>query len=153
MPKDGGYKYRRDKLLKAGLLSWEARELARNYNMEQLRSFPYLQSIIKSRRLTISNYRRKGLSDKTIVKKIHDLYLRKGFVTDGKPNIWSLIRSHRRDIIAKGGDASPGVAPKRGTHHPKDSGISKGNLVEQRKKRSHHKSKSFGRQYEDKQGR
>jgi hypothetical protein len=150
MPIDSGYKHRRDILTQIGFLSWEAREIARNYNMEQLKTLPYLQSLIKSRRLTVINFLRRGLTMKEIRERILEFYKRRNLMVGDRPDIWSLIRSYRkRDIDS--GDYKP--VKRGGTHHPKGSGISKGNLAEQRKKRSHHKSKTFGGQYEEKQGR
>jgi hypothetical protein len=128
-----GYHQRYDYLKKSGLMNFEARELARHYTIKQLRSIPYLQSFIKSRRLYIINMRKRDYTDKEISKRLHTLYIkRKWLDNEGKISIWARIRDIRKKEIDSG-DYIP--AKRKGSHHKVGSGISKGNLSEQRKKR------------------
>lgn len=138
------YRYKRDYLIRQGLLEFEAREIARNYDMPQIRSLPYIQAILKSRRLTISNYRKRGLRDSQIREKIIALYKRRGWLTpEGKPDVWAMIRYYRKEAI----DANEYNPTKRkGSHHKVGSGISKGDIEGQRKRR---KSKTKAQQRED----
>lgn len=144
------YRYKYEKLKNAGILSFEAREIARQYTMTQIRKLPYIRKMVATRRLYVSNLKSKGYGDREILDRIYALYDRKDWLKVGRPDVWDMIRSFRKKDIDSG-DYKP--VKRGGTHHPKGSGISKGNLEAQRKKRSHHKSKNFGSQYEEKQGR
>lgn len=127
------YYHRYNALVGWGLLAWESRAIATVYSMAQIRSLTYLQSFIRSRRLFVSNMRRLGYSNRQIIKRIYELYRRNEWLTDdGKPDVWKLIRAYRKPAI----DNGEYVPPKRkGSHHPPSSGISKGQINEQRRRR------------------
>ncbi len=141
------YRYKRDYLENKGLLPFEAREIARNYDMPQIKSLPYLQSVIKSRQLFIINLRKRGYSDREIKYRVYTLYDKKDWLVEGRPDIWQMIRRYRKTAIDKD-DYNP--VKRKGTHHKSGSGISKGNLTEQRKRR---KAKSALQKYDEGRGR
>jgi hypothetical protein len=139
------YRYKQDYLTGKGFLPFESRELARNYNMSQIRSLPYLQNVIKARGLFISGLRKRGYKDNEIRDRIYTVYDTKDWLTDGKPDIWQMLRRYRKKTI----EDNDYIPPKRkGSHHK--GGISKGDLQEQRKRR---KAKSFLQKYDEGRGR
>ncbi len=116
-------------LIQAGFTHRESLEFSRQYTIEQLRSLPYLRTIIRTRRLYRDNLRSRGYSEEQIKRSIVYLYYKNEWLgVDGTPDIWVMIRNLRRDSIESGDYQPP---PKsKGSHHPK--GISKGDIVGQR---------------------
>jgi hypothetical protein len=126
------YRYKYNKLIKSGLLSWEAREIADKYTMTQIKQLPYAQNVMKARRLYIGNMRKRGYKDTEIRDRIFALYDTKDWLTnDGRPDVWMMIRTYRKKSITDGDY----VPPKRKGSHHKIKGISKGDLQSQRSRR------------------
>lgn len=125
------YYYRYNRLIGWGLLPFEAREIARTYSMQQIRTLPYLQSLIRARRLYISNLRSRNYPDREIIDRIYALYDRKDWLDDnGRPSIWEMLRSYRKSSI----EDNDYIPPKRkGSHHK--GGISKGDVAGQKARR------------------
>lgn len=139
------YRYKYDILIGWGFLSFESRELARQYSVTQLRTLPYLQNIIKARRLFVSGLRKRGYKDNEIRDRIYTLYDTRDWLTDGKPDIWQMLRRYRKKTI----EDNDYIPPKRkGSHHK--GGISKGDLQGQKQRR---KKKSALQKYDEGRGR
>jgi len=141
------YRYKRDALINRGLLDFEAREIARNYSMPQIRSLPYLQSVIKSRGLYVSGLRKRGYKDSEIRDRIYALYDTRDWLTnDGKPDIWHMIRRYRKAKI----DEGDYIPPKRKGSHHKTLGVSKGQVADQKKRR---RARTALEKYDESRGR
>lgn len=135
------YRYKYDFLTNAGFLPFEAREVARQYTVAQFRNLKYLVNLVRWRRLYVRNLQSKGLSNKEIIQKIKELYIKRGWVDDiGRPSPWDLLRSFRKQVTDSGGTASPGLPPTKRSHHGV-KGLSKGDIEGQRK-REHAKRKT-----------
>jgi hypothetical protein len=128
-----------------GLENFEAREIAGNYWMPQIRSLPYLQSMIKSRRLYVSNLSKRNYTPEDIREKIYALYATNDCLTDGKPDVWKMIRRYRKIAIADNDYLPP---KRKGSHH--GGGISKGQVADQKKRR---KAKTNLEKYDEGRGR
>ena len=117
-------------LVDNGFRQFEAREIASQYSVTQMRTLPYLVNVRRSRILYVGNLQRRGYSDSQIAGLITNLYYRRGWLTpDGKLDVWKMIRDIRKDAI----DSGDYIPPKRkGGHHPK--GVSKGDVEGQRKR-------------------
>lgn len=112
-------------LTKRGLTYNEALEFSRNYTLTQIRTLPYIRSLLLSRRRSIMNWRNAGYTDRNIQGAIANLYYRNQWLTpDGKFDPWQMLKKYRRDSI-NSGDYVP---PKK----PKHRGVSKGDVDGQR---------------------
>ena len=139
------WRYKYDWLTGHGMLPFESRELSRQYSMSQIRRLPYLRSMINSRMLTIRKFRKLGYTDKEIRDRVYALYDTKDWLTDGRPDIWQMLRKYRGASI----DRHDYTPPRRkGSHHK--GGISKGDLQSQRQRR-HRKTEL--EKYEEGRGR
>lgn len=125
------YHHKENMLTGWGFLPFEYRELSMQYTTSQLRSLPYLHNLMRSRRLFVSNLRKRGYKDSEIRDRVYALYDKKDWLTDGKPDIWKLLRTYRKKAI----DTGDYIAPKRKGSHHKDKGVSKGDVEEQRQRR------------------
>lgn len=124
------YRYRYDYLTGKGFIPAESREFARQYTMSQLRSLPYLQNMIKSRGLFISNLRKRGYSNTEIRDRLYALYDTRDWLTpDGQLDVWAMLRSFRKKAIDEGEYKEK---PRKGSHHPKGSGWSAGDRKSQK---------------------
>jgi hypothetical protein len=145
------YRYKQDLLTGWGFLTFESREIARTYTTKQIRTLPYLQSLIRSRRLFVSNFKKRDFPISEIRDRVYALYDKSDWLTDdGRPDIWKMIRRYRKIAIDTVGDGHYEAPKRRGSHHPKGSGISKGQLDAQRKKR---KAKTNLEKYDEGRGR
>jgi hypothetical protein len=116
-----------------GFMNWEARELARNYNLTQLRTLPYLLRMSRARRLYVYNLKHQGLKMSEIRDRIYALYETKDWLDNsGVPSVWEMLRYYRKTSMAQGEYFPPS---RKGTHHPPSSGISKGDLKSQKQRR------------------
>lgn len=114
-----------------GFMNWEARELARNYNLTQLRTLPYLLRMSRARRLYVYNLKHQGLKMSEIRDRIYALYETKDWLDNsGVPSVWEMLRYYRKTSMAQG-EYVP--LPRKGSHHK--GGISKGDLKGQRQRR------------------
>jgi hypothetical protein len=119
----------------SGCTNYEAQTFADQYTLAQLRSLPYFQNLLRSRRLLRAKAIKEKLTTSQYREQIRNFYKRNGWITDGKLDVWAMLRKYRKDVIISGGDPSPGLAPsaKKGSHH-KEKGVSKGDVVAQRKR-------------------
>ena len=122
---------RYDYLIKSGFLPREATEYASNYSMNQIRTVPYLQNIVRSRRLYVNNLRSRDYSDSDIRNAILRLYRRRNMIQDNAIDPWEALRRARQKAIEEGDYIPP---KRKGSHHP--IGVSKGQLADQRKRRN-----------------
>ena len=126
------YRYNYNLLTGWGFLPFESREFARQYTVAQLRTVPYLKSMIRWRRLYVSNFRSRGYGDREIIDRIYALYDTRDWLTpDGQVDPWRMLRRFRKQAI----EDTEYIPPKRngGGHHP--MGVSKGDVAGQRKRR------------------
>ena len=122
---------RYDYLIKSGFLPREAAEYASNYSMNQIRTVPYLQNIVRSRRLYVNNLKSRDYSDSDIRDAILRLYQRRNMIQDNTIDPWEALRRARQKAIEEGDYIPP---KRKGSHHP--IGVSKGQLADQRKRRN-----------------
>lgn len=126
-------------LMTQGLMEFEAIEFAESYRLRDYRELAYFRSMINRRKRYIRELRRAGLSNTQIQDRIiRNTYYRRGWKT-----AWDLLRYWRKESI-EGGDYFP--VKRKGTHHPPKSGLSKGDLKAQRKRR---KAKTNLQKYEE----
>lgn len=122
----------KDYLKSAGFLPFETKELSQGYNLTQFRKLPYLQNIVKTRRLYISNAKSRGLSNEAIKEGIIQLYIKKDWIKDGELESWDMIRDARKKAIDSG-EYFP--VKRKGSHH--GEGVSKGDVLNQKKRNRH----------------
>lgn len=138
------FEQRQNWLMANGLLEFEAYEFADAYRLRDFRELPYFRAMLNRRRRYIRELRRLGLSDSQIADRIiANTYYRRGWTT-----AWDLLRYWRKGAI-EGGEYFP--VKRKGTHHPPKSGVSKGDLQGQRKRRK--KKMSDLEKYERGRGR
>lgn len=93
----------------------------------------YLYYMVRARRLYRDRERARGKTDEQIQGQIEALYHRKNWIDkSGKVDVWRWLDEYRNAAIARG-DYDPPV--KRGSHHSKASGWSKGRTSQQQKNR------------------
>ncbi|MDD4877038.1 MAG: hypothetical protein PHQ86_07940 [Dehalococcoidales bacterium] len=122
------YRYRYDYLIGKGFLDSEAREFAKQYTMQQMRTTPYLQNLIRWRGLYVSGLRKRGLTNKQIIDRLRKLYIDRGWEKDP----WKMLKDFRKKAIDEGEYKPP---PHKGSHHPKGSGWSVGDRKAQKSRR------------------
>lgn len=104
-------------LIKQGLTHLEATKFSSVYTLTQMRELPYIQRLIRSRRLLRANLKKKGYTPRNIQGVIANLYLRNEWVTpDGKTDVWEMLRSFRKKSIDAGDYKPP---ERKGSHHGK----------------------------------
>ena len=109
----------------------EASEISRQYTMTQIRSLPYIQRLIRTRRLQGTNLLKRGYTASEIKRAIQTLYDKQGLDSQEPNDFWKILRKIRDQSIDRG-EYTP---PKRiGSHH--GQGVSKGDVVGQRKRAS-----------------
>lgn len=104
-----------------GLMEFEAYEYADAYTIRQVRELPYFQDLIQQRRSYVNRRRMVGDSDQKIAERIRQIYMRNKW-----RNAWDRLRYFRKQHVDDIGGASPGIAPKKGSHHKTKSGHPKG---------------------------
>lgn len=119
-------------LMDKGFAYTEARTIGKGYSMANVRHLPYLQRLISARRLLVFNYRKRGLTEREITRRIHGLYKRKDWTKDDKRDVWTMIRDYRDEAI-KDGDYFP-VKRKGISHHSVAEGIKREQIKEQRQR-------------------
>lgn len=118
------YKY----LINNYLTKVEASEISKQYTMNQIRSLPYIQRLIRSRRLQGANLLKRGYSISQIRRSIQSLYDKQGLDPSDTNDFWKILRKIRDQSIDKGD-----YVPKRtGSHH--GQGVSKGDVTNQKKR-------------------
>lgn len=126
MPTIRGYKYKF--LTAAGFYHKEALEFSRQYSMNQLRTIPYLQDLIRWRRLYRDSLRKRKYTELDIRRSVTYLYYKNNWVIDKTLDPWQMLKHFRKEAIATG-DYHP-VPKRKGSHHKE--GISKGDVIAQR---------------------
>ena len=112
-------------LIDAGFNHKESVELSKQYTLSQMRSLPYLQNMIRQRRLYRANAIKRNLTYSQYKQMISNLYDKNQY-----KDIWDILRKYRKQTI----DEGDYIPPKRkGTHHK--GKINKGNIKEQKQRR------------------
>jgi hypothetical protein len=115
-------------LITKGLLASEAKTIAGQYSMSQIRALPYLRALIKQRVAQRNRLQQLGYPYKDYVKYLKSFYTKNGWGNiNNEDDIWKMIKSHRKDSIIAGDYVPPKY---KGSHHKGD--ISKGDLDRQR---------------------
>jgi hypothetical protein len=135
----------RQKLIDAGFLPSEATTLSGGYTNNQFRTISYLQKLVRTRRLYVANLKSRGYADSLITQYIKDLYINSGWLSNGKRDVWKMIKEYRQRDIESGEYPE---SKYKGKHHGK--GVSKGDVKGQRTRA---KQKSFLQKYAEKKGR
>ena len=124
------YSYKTDLLIKWGFLRNEAKAYADQYTTFQIRTLPYFKRLTSWRRLYVSNFKKRGFTNKEIRDKIKDLYARRGWIKKGKIDPWEMLRYFRKASI----DDSEYIPVKRKGSHHKTKGVSKTDILLQKKR-------------------
>lgn len=124
------YSYKIDLLIKWGFLRDEAKVYADQYTTYQIRTLPYFRRLTSWRRLYVSNFKKRGFTNKEIRDKIKDLYTRRGWIKKGKIDPWEMLRHFRQTSI----DEHEYIPTKRKGSHHKTKGISKVDILKQKKR-------------------
>lgn len=136
----------KQKLVDYGFLPSETIIMAGGYTITDFRTIPYLQNILKARRLYVASLSKlRGYSDELIKQYIKDRYVLNGWMDGNRIDVWAMIRHYRQKAIDKGEYFPP---KRKGSHH--GQGVSKGDVKGQR---TRSKQKSFLQKYAEKRGR
>lgn len=119
-------------LRRSGLLPFEASQLANSYSMTQLRSTPYIQDLMRSRRLEVANLRSRGYSDNRIRLTLLRQYVVRGWWSHDEPDIWANIRRLRKQAIDSGEYIPIPRKKVPGSHHA----IKRRDLDQQKQRRN-----------------
>jgi hypothetical protein len=117
-------------LTNAGFMPQEATQLARTYTITQFKTLVYLQKLVRTRRLYVSNLVKKGHTDKEIKEYIKKLYIKKNWARNDKRDPWTMVRDSRKASIDSGGYVP---VKRKGSHHA--LGVSKGDIAGQKQRR------------------
>lgn len=124
------YRRKYDYLINAGFYPFEAREFARQYTIPQLKTTSYLRNMIRNRRLYVGRMKKRGLSDRQIRDRIMILYGNNDLLRGIAPDPWQWLKRFRKIAINAGKYPIP---TRKGSHH-KVKGVSKGDVVGQKKR-------------------
>jgi len=125
------YRRKYNYIQRAGFLHFEAREFARQYTAKQIKTLPYIQRMLRWRRLYVANLRHRGYSDAKIIRMIKALYVKRGWKRGASLDPWQLLRRFRQASI----DDNQYIPQKRKGSHHKNIGVSKGDVVAQKERR------------------
>jgi hypothetical protein len=117
-------------LTNAGFMPQEATQLSKTWTITQFHTLPYLQNLVRTRRLYVSYLVKKGHTNKEIQGYIKRLYANKDWTKNGKRDPWTMVRDFRKASIDSGGYVP---VKRKGSHHA--LGVSKGDIAGQKQRR------------------